>query len=597
MTSIIQSVKPIQGMVMPLTSTGKHILKRRQVEILPNEQTEFKYDGNDTIIFNISSQSECLDGLDSHVRLDLLCAGNANRVLEVGGAHALFKELLLRTVNGTQIQRIQNYNRFYAMMSMANHSPQHVELVEAAAGDSVDAGADVLIPYKTFVNGVNATPLVDIPFAAAAIFDQANGNGFGARAFLLGAGSLAGTIAANDELIISVVNTYDNGNGNQIRYETYYATVIAAGLNDVNNAVRFRINASNFGDNNVPPHAISGADAANRIVHISKFQRNPVAADLANVYLSQRAEVARSADAVTLTFKPCLEFLNKKHWIPLMFIKQGIALEMKLERPEFALSKNLLPADEALNADVLAYTISKPRYVAMMITPDETVVQDYLNMFNGNGIELPFVGYDHDLSTLSGSAAATPSIVMRPGLRSCRHVFSVIQSSRLSQDIGPPSRGGFALSTFFRAGLTSYQYKSGSEQYPDRPVKCNRFSSEVFNQLMLSTGQHSGTLWNVRFSPSDWRSENTVQSSTAAVPGVNVAITNESTKYIISTRLDRDDAFYTGLDLSINTLNLEMSFDAFPAPQQPAFGDRLVHSWIGHDITVNISSAGFIVKK
>jgi hypothetical protein len=72
----------------------------------------------------------------------------ASRYLEVGGAHSLFREIALMTQNGTLIQRYERYNRWYAMMSMATHSPQHVELVEAAAGDSVSGIANVYSPYR-----------------------------------------------------------------------------------------------------------------------------------------------------------------------------------------------------------------------------------------------------------------------------------------------------------------------------------------------------------------------------------------------------------------------------------------------------------------
>lgn len=589
-SSTIQWTQPMESKILPLTTSGKFILRRRQVEILPVEQTEFKYDGNDTIIFNISSQSECLDGLDSHVRLNFLATGNAERVLDVGGAHTLFKEMIVRTVNGTLIQRIQNYNRFYAMMSMANHSPQHVELVEAAAGDSVDAGADVLIPYKTFVNGVNANPLVDVPFAVNAVFDHAGGLG-PARSFRLGAGSVGGLVVAGDELIIAVVNTYNNGNGARIRYETYYATVLAAV--GANGAVVITIGDSDAGDNNVPPHGISGVDDDNRIIHISKFQRNPVAADLTNVYLSQRASVARSAAPVTLTFKPLLQFLGQKSWIPLMLIRQGIALEMKLERPEFAMSKNQAPAAQN-DAVLLAYTISKPRYVATMITPNEVLTNQYKAAFNAEGLEIPFVAYDHVQNIIDQKQQGTISLVMKPGVRSAKHVFGVIQSSRISQDVSRSSLGNYSLSNFFRSGLTSYQYKSGGEQYPDRPVNCDNYSSEVFNQLMLSTGQHSGTIWSVRFSPSDWRNENTLVSSTQAAPNANVNLTNRSTKFIMSTVLGRDSTSFTGVDLSTVSLDLELNFDRF---EDDAFGNRILHTWVGFDTTVSISSMGFIIKK
>ena len=89
MSVSVGTLVPHEAVIPAPKSTSKHILRRRQVEILPLESTTFTYSGNDSIKFNISSSTELLDGLDSYIKMGFLTgvAGGAiaNRCLDVGG--------------------------------------------------------------------------------------------------------------------------------------------------------------------------------------------------------------------------------------------------------------------------------------------------------------------------------------------------------------------------------------------------------------------------------------------------------------------------------------------------------------------------------
>ena len=563
MSVSVGTLVPHEAVIPMPKSTSKHILRRRQVEILPLESTSFSYSSNDSIKFNISSATELLDGMNSYIKMGFLTGVVGGAVetlcLDVGGAHALFREAELRTQNGTLIQRYDRYNRWYAMMSMATHSPQHVEVVEAAAGDSLGTGY-VSSPYKEPEKRLSGNAQFDL-----AQFTTATDT----FTVLDGAATAGGILKLGDFIAIDVAAN------------RYYAHV-----ESITDANAFVVEAIADDASRTLPAANIAAGA---IFNISVVN---------NLYLSQRervavARVADYSNGVPLQWKPAMSFLQQRKWIPLAFIKQGLQLELKLERPEYCLNKQQAPAAQT-DANIMDYTIYSPRYVAMMVTPDESLMAEYLKQFNGDGIHMSILGYRFARKTIDQSNSGTQVINNHFGVRSARHVMSVIQSSRISEDVSRSSRGNFSLSNFFRSFLTSYQYKSGSEEFPMRAVDCDAFSTEAFQQLMLSTDQHGGTLWNVRFDPKEWANLNNVISATTASPQDNIVLPNRSTKFIMATRLDRGDDNFTGLDLSLNPLDLELEFSG---AEVAAFGNRIVQSWVGFDILISLSSSGLLIRK
>ncbi len=563
MSLSVQTIRPDESFIPMPKSTSKHILKKRQVEILPLESTQFSYSANDSIKFNISSNTELLDGLDSYIKMGFrtVVSGGAvaTRCLDIGGAHALFREIELRTQNGTLIQRYDRYNRWYAMMSCATHSPTHVEVVEAAAGDSVGVES-ISSPYVS----------EEIPLYGNTQFDAANFNdGANELRALDGAGTVGGHLKVGDRIAIDVAAN------------RYYATVNVVAANVIT-VLSIALDAS---------RTLPAADiAAGAIFGISIVN---------NVYVPQRAAVARELEAsfgqgVPLCFKPDVSFLKNRKWIPLAFIKQGLQLELKLERPDYCLNKLQTPLAQT-DANLLDYTIYSPRYVATLITPDETLMAEYLKQFNNEGFHMSVLAYKYARNTIAQATDGSSVLSNNFGVRSARVVYSIIQASNISESVSSSAKGNFSLSTFFRSSLSSYQYKSGSEEYPMRAVACDKYSTEAFQQLMLATGQHNGTLWNVRFSPKEWRSEsNVIASAVSASGGANVVLTSRSTKFILSTRLDRAEDNFTGLDLSLNPLDLDLTFSA---AEVASFGDRVVQHWVGYDLLVSLSKDGLVVRK
>lgn len=462
------SVKPIVPHAFKIpapASTSAHITRKRQVEILPSENSSFSYATNDRIVINISSQTEFLQAMDSYIRgtINVTLTNDGNNVttkaLDEGGVMSTFRTIELRTQSGVLIERWDRANRLYAMISNATH-PRY--FVESSMGSQLDS--------------VGFSPTEADQFSAG-----------------------AGTI-----------------------------------------------------------------------------------------YIASRNQITGAGVNREFAMKVPLGFLNMVQDIPLMLIKQGLQLILELDRPQFAVDSHEAEGNGAGFA-ALDLVLSNIRYVANMVTPDETVVSDYLAKYNSDGMHYTFQTWRHRRKTIQQSEASGASLSYQFGVRSARAVFSVIQSALLSDTASDDAINYASISNFLSTNMRQYQYRSGSEEYPNHEVVlydgtvANGYN-EAFDQLMLAVNQYGSKMHQTRFLPYQWRPEK-------QVAGVN----NESSKLILAADLSRDNSPWTGLDLSINNLDLELEFHA---AANATFGNRVVHTWVLHDSLCSISqSDGMVIRK
>ena len=536
---------PHQALIPMPKSTSAHVIRRRLVEILPNENTNFKYSQNDRIVFNISSQNEMLDGLNSYLKFDLTCTYNGASstliALSEGGAHCLFKSVELRTQSGTLLERIDRYNRWYAMMSNLTHNPCHIENVEGSCGDSIEGDNKINLPYEK--NGYDAT--YDV---AAATFTRATG------VLNLGTGRAKYDFTVGDLVAIRSDNAF----------QTSVVGVVSA-ITDENTIV---VRAGS-----------TGADlVAGQITSIKVYKSGQI--------LPMRAKSAQTAD-FKINMKIALGMLQYAKWIPLMLIKQGLQLVLELENPTLALQYSHKPS---VATSALDYTISSPRYVANMVTPDDSLLAVYLNEFQSGGIHIPIIGYAHRRKTINTTESGDTVINHHFGVRSASAVFSFIQGQSISETDGNVAKVNDSISTFLKSKVKKYQYQSGSEQYPQKQVEWEDGSGfEAFQQAMLATNQFGSTLWDVRFHPSKWLEQNKLYNSNN-----NNFLNNQSVKFVMATKLARNDDNFTGLDLSINPLDLMVNFENI---DDENYGQRIINTFVAHDVLVSISSSGLVVRK
>lgn len=154
----IKSTTPLELTALELSSSSEYIVRRRQSEIPANESTAFgEAAGVYRCQFNIGSSGvEWLDGQNSYFKCKLTVnaattTGNSNiqAFLDEGGIHALIKSVEVRLRNGTRLEFIENYNKFYSILSNLRHSEGHITSIESQlSGDSM-GDIPALDPYRT----------------------------------------------------------------------------------------------------------------------------------------------------------------------------------------------------------------------------------------------------------------------------------------------------------------------------------------------------------------------------------------------------------------------------------------------------------------
>ncbi len=466
MSSItVSPLVPHEMVIQTSKSSSAHVLRNRQVEILPSETGAFSFAGNDRIVINLSSQTEFLNAQDSYLKGQISCiltgdtgpeVDEKSKALDEGGTMSAFRNIELRTQSGVLLERWDRANRLYAMISKVTH-PRN--FVESAMGDQLDS-----------VGFSDTQP-----------------------------------------------DPYEPTTGST----TY-------------RAARHRITEG-------------------------------------------------PGDLIEFTMKIPLGFLNMLQYIPLMLIRQGLQLVLELDRPEFVMNSH-----GAVNPPVplaSSVTLTNVRYVANMITPDESVMQEYLKKYNEDGINYTFQSWRHRRRAVAALENSASNLSLQFGIRSARAVFAVIQSALLSDTASPASQNYGSLSTFLSTGVISYQFSSGSEEYPNHEVKLtDGHHNEAYAELMLAVNQYGSKLHQSRFLPYQFGKFNTV----ATVAG-------ESTSLIMAADLSRSNSPWSGLDLSINNLDIELRFNAV---SNPIFGNRNVNIWVLHDVMVSISQQnGVVVRK
>ncbi len=538
----VQPLIPASWIPAPLTSSSKHIVKKRLVEILPESQVTYSPDGNNRMTFNVSSSSDFMIAQESFMRFELRTIGTAAGVsdafrhLNTGGVHALFSRMEVRLPNGTQIELIDDYARWYSINSSATHSKGHVDHMEAASGDSSN--------WRPYMDPMNVSP--------------------------------AYTNASVADLTAS-----------RWRFSAVYTGADAAVIEDL------------FHTSIVPVGSVMQSDTANAAAvtaGLSTLFSGSGLIEPSRMRVCKGSNTALTSSGYTCTLKPFLQFLSQSEVIPLALIQGGFQLVIDLASAVQAMS---LHEDIAANAtETLDYNIVCPRYFVQLAQPSEEIMKDYIALYNAGKLNYVFRGMRHYLNVQNGSQA-TMSFPLNVNVRSARQAITVVQNykANTATQNGINKLSSYLYDTtgkFLKAGISSYQYQAGSSNWPERPVQLritdavdDIYMSEAFSHLMKTFGHHGTTLFEPRFQAHDWwsiNSEDTVDL-------------NESFKLIMAARLDRGDDKLVGEDLSINPLNLILESSGAYNTALASPSSRYIHSYITFDVVLSVSSDGIIIRK
>lgn len=524
-------------------SSSDFLAARREKIFLPDSQTVYSFDGNDRLTFTMNSTNEMIDGQNSWIEFDLNVAATGDnlnavqlgqRIIDVGGAHALFRRLQISLSNGTMIEDITGYNKLYSLIRHNTMSENHVRYVEALLT------GDGMVGERFEVSPFDESGWRDLTFTAAANYDH-TGGAFEQLLILAADGTAAN---ARTELVV----------GDIIRIETAVLNYTARVLTVESN---FQVTLEGL------PAADIGAAA---ILSLKVARRSGV--------VSSRFRAASTA-GIKLKMKPFSNFFNSSKMVPLLFLKN---LQFTFELERGALAFKLLGAPGA-NAGI-TYTISNPRFVCSMVTPSEQYLQSALEAYNSaDGLYYPFLSFQHNLKFVS--AGASGSITIPTNCRSAK-AFVAAQYLPLSEAVEAASYVNDTASLTVKNLLTSVQVKIGSENYPyGRALDCDDIGNgEALCHLQKALDLHGNISQDNSLIYSDYVAANTVNG-----------VANESKRFAIGIPFARDmGSSATGVDCIQNDLQFEYLRSA-------AGVDCYLRSWVIYDSALLISRASTIVFK
>lgn len=549
------------------TSSSEFVSARRVREYIPDGPSIYEQSSADKIVFTLNSADSFLDGVNSFLRFKLgITPGTGTnftaqeqtaRFLASGGGHALFKNLTISLSNGTQIENIERYSDLYHIIKSWTMSKDHLVHNEHTSGDGYwTSYRDRESPYG------NQWSVVDNQNGALAL-DAATGavTGF--------ANITASGIQVGDELCIVLSTT----NATNRTPTILYCRVVS--ISTVNNLI-----VEGYGIDLVGP--INIAAAGNTGIQIVYRWNRAVSARARSASQVVVNNTTLPGTEVQLKVKLLSNFLQNNKYVPLCFLK-NLRIELTLNRPSHCLVTQKLNANGAQIAPLYQAVLGDVRYVASLVTPSEPLLNEYIKMFNNDGIVMNYISYQYNLKVIEG---AVQESVIIPA--SCRSALAVISAQYMPYSEGSDGDtwSQDTIATTIKGNVTEFQYQVGSEFFPfGRQVQCQGvFNGDAFNHTLMAFASHSAKLETCSIVPQEWYAINTVLRQVAAAAN----LTDESVRFIMASRLDRTGSF-SGLDLSSSDLQLNIT-------RSGALAFRpFLRSYVVHNRSIKISKLGSIV--
>jgi len=437
------------------SSANMLVLQRGFHEFYPNSQVNYSFNSNDRIQIDLYDQHRFLDAKSSYLKFNLTCKVKENvdddakdypdKSLDVGGAHALFKRVTIKSHSGTVLDDCDQYGMYSAIESYLTDDAEYVEHVGQSWGDSV-SGGDYVVPYA--------------PEAKVLLVQTVTG---AANALTLSA-AVGYVIVPGDRFEVSGV--------------TYTATaVVAADATSIpvtpNPAV-------------ADPAVAAGTPLYRLIAPISSTPST--------------RKVAASTVNYLITMKLKSGLFKQDKYLPLMLMKK-LQLELHLQRPQLAFnSGRVLDAN-----DFMDFSISNIRFVASLCELDRSIIDEYAQMFN-SGISYSFQSVAHYASSLSNNTDF--NLIINNQMRNAKSVVSVIVDSEFTNLTTAQSSDSISsfqkkdlIEWQYKAGSVSYPLTG-----PVRTDALDPTMSETFTHARDALRAQEFHGYVCRISPPQWRS-------------------------------------------------------------------------------------------
>jgi hypothetical protein len=262
------------------------------------------------------------------------------------------------------------------------------------------------------------------------------------------------------------------------------------------------------------------------------------------------------------------EFLRMNQLFPLSLTK-GIKVEITFEHPDIALISNG-------GAGAVSYEISNPLYFASMYSLSRELIDQYINLYQKDGIAFEFVQHQAFRHTEANATGA--ELYLSSNVRNASALLTVITDDKATT-IGDTTKTARSLSTFRRSNLTSYEVSAGSHKFPAHaPVDMATDTAGVQAYLLARKAlnvDNSYMLDRSRINSQEWG-------------GLL------SKKFVIGTSLTKlDGDIYSGQDLTNSQLQVKLTFSG----QDAEATTRYITNYLMYTTSIVLSADGMVVKR
>ena len=548
-------------------SSSQFVSRRSMREYIPDGPSIYEQQSSDKIVFTLNSADSFWDATNSYIRFKLgLTAGTGTnfvaqeqtaRFLASGGAHSLFKNLTISLSNGTQIENIERYSDLYHILKSYTVSKDHVVQVEHTAGDGVYSSyRDQNAPYG------NQWTVVDNQNGALALTT--------ATGVLTGFADIAGSdIQVGDELCVVVSNTNATARGPTIIYCRVRSIETNANLTVEGHGSAVDLGAAN--------------NTGIQIVY--KWNRPTNSKSRAASQAVASATTLPGTDVI-LKMKPLSNFLMNSKYVPLCFLK-NLRVELTLNRAAHCVVTEKKNRNGSIIAPVYRVVLGDVRYVCSLVTPSEPLMNEFIKMYNGDGIIYNYISYQYNLKVIEGSVSET---VVIPA--SCRSALTVIAAQYMdyAESVSGDAWSTDTIGTTIKGNIIEWQFQVGAELYPfNKALAYGYGNGDTFNHCQQAFASHSAKYECNSIVPEEYYAINSVLRQDT---GANANLTNESTKFIMASKLDRCGN-YSGLDLSSSDLQLNI-LRSGPVTSGGTSMRPYLRTWLVHNRSMVISKNGSI---
>lgn len=628
----VSAVMPNEAILPDISSSTQYILNRQKLEVVP-QHTEYSPQGNSQIIIDINSPTSFVDFSNSYLRFYFHAYGqhscnnssweaDTRQYLAEGGMQALFENITVSTLSGTELSRLSHGNKLYSWFRNCTKSREYIDRVMWRECDSFNAitneqeycvydltsGAAIIAAFGLVtVDFTTTSTVVNLVFDAGPVSGTTIGG--------------CGSIQVNDRIII--------GNATAAQTGEMYVVSIGAHLGGVDGqTVVCNLIASNaeegklLVDDTVP-------------VYMKVFRRKKnyamrnEACKLTNTdsLAHGTSEWNPNLGGIEVCVQPFQSILMSTVWWPLFVIRGGLRITINLSHQDYVFCTGSLGYVKDWG-----YRIKNLQYVCDMIQPSEPLTNIYLDLFNSDRLNYHLAGFQYlpDIQT-GATAGGNYTSRISPAVRSATHYICGIQDNRHKSNIGTiGANEGIgngpawvdSLATGLSTGLSTFQLDIGTERYPlNRPIILDddRFNTtyntlaemfiemeNAFNTLGVPQASkvHSINSWAPLYVEGAELYSNLQKGYHPNVSGTSSK--RESERFYICVNLARHDSPYSGVNVKDNVIQANFYFQTGPyllynygtgAALSTNGLSRYFEQYIAYDSTVSIGRQGIIQRR